>query len=417
MKLSVGAIPGSPFFVVRQAAAPVIPPLSSRLVQRPRKVQNKRSRPAGGVFSKGPDMSQLQGHWLFPFLLYLGAFLALWRLLMHLIFRRKHRYDERHTVRTADGVRLAAYRYLPRGDGKRRGRPFLIIHGTANSAWIWDVGGKGLAHYLADRGFEVWTADLRGHGRSWRAGFVSFLWRRFCLDDYVLEDFPALVEYVRKASGSELIDIGGYSQGGIALYGYLARVTDRYVGRAVSFAGPPMSLEVDPWMEYGSGWLVLASRVFPHFHIRAMVRWNIHLVLAFASLYRHIWNPANLPRWRAAVACYNGIDDLNGREARLMGEGILRRRILSRDGKFDYTAALERVETPILFLAGIHDRLAPSRDVEEAWRTVAAEEKEFVLFAKGRGHRADYGHFDLVLGDAAPYDVYPVVAEWLSREH
>ncbi|HEY5183779.1 MAG TPA: alpha/beta hydrolase [Actinomycetes bacterium] len=60
------------------------------------------------------------------------------------------------TIRAPDGPRLA----LRRADGP--GRPFLLVHGLASNARLWD----GVARRVAAAGHEVAAVDLRGHGRS-----------------------------------------------------------------------------------------------------------------------------------------------------------------------------------------------------------------------------------------------------------
>lgn len=54
------------------------------------------------------------------------------------------------------GLRMA----LRRADGA--GRPFLLVHGLASNARLWD----GVARRLAAAGHEVVAIDQRGHGRS-----------------------------------------------------------------------------------------------------------------------------------------------------------------------------------------------------------------------------------------------------------
>ncbi|HEX2849908.1 MAG TPA: alpha/beta hydrolase [Acidimicrobiales bacterium] len=56
----------------------------------------------------------------------------------------------------SDGTRLAVRRWP--GDGV----PFLLVHGLASNARMWD----GVAARLAGRGFDVTAIDQRGHGRS-----------------------------------------------------------------------------------------------------------------------------------------------------------------------------------------------------------------------------------------------------------
>ena len=60
-----------------------------------------------------------------------------------------------------DVVRLPGFRMaVRRAPGLRR--PFLLVHGLASNARLWD----GVAHRLANAGHEVVAVDLRGHGRS-----------------------------------------------------------------------------------------------------------------------------------------------------------------------------------------------------------------------------------------------------------
>lgn len=59
-------------------------------------------------------------------------------------------------VALPDGPRLA----VRRAPGPLR--PFLLVHGLASNAHLWD----GVARRLADAGHEVLAVDQRGHGRS-----------------------------------------------------------------------------------------------------------------------------------------------------------------------------------------------------------------------------------------------------------
>lgn len=65
--------------------------------------------------------------------------------------------DERR-ITVAEGVALSV-RVWPGGAGAA---PFLLVHGLASNARLWD----GVASALADAGHAVAAVDLRGHGRS-----------------------------------------------------------------------------------------------------------------------------------------------------------------------------------------------------------------------------------------------------------
>ena len=69
-------------------------------------------------------------------------------------------------ITVAPGVELAADRWTPspagRAAGDEPGATFLLVHGLASNARMWD----GVAEALVAMGHPVVTVDLRGHGRS-----------------------------------------------------------------------------------------------------------------------------------------------------------------------------------------------------------------------------------------------------------
>ncbi len=62
-------------------------------------------------------------------------------------------------IAVADSVALAADTWMPAADETP---PFLLVHGLASNARLWD----GIAAELTAMGHPVTTVDLRGHGRS-----------------------------------------------------------------------------------------------------------------------------------------------------------------------------------------------------------------------------------------------------------
>src|SRR6188472_4719780 len=64
-------------------------------------------------------------------------------------------------IPVADGVELAVDRWDAASDGPA-GAAFLLVHGLASNARMWD----GVAENLVAEGHPVATVDLRGHGRS-----------------------------------------------------------------------------------------------------------------------------------------------------------------------------------------------------------------------------------------------------------
>jgi pimeloyl-ACP methyl ester carboxylesterase len=62
-------------------------------------------------------------------------------------------------IEVADGVQLRALDY---GEATATGPVFVLVHGLASNALLW----QGVASSLAERGYRAVSIDLRGHGRS-----------------------------------------------------------------------------------------------------------------------------------------------------------------------------------------------------------------------------------------------------------
>jgi pimeloyl-ACP methyl ester carboxylesterase len=71
-----------------------------------------------------------------------------------------HPQMQTQRIPLAEGVELAADTWSPAGAAATP--PFVLVHGLASNARMWD----GVASSLAASGHRVVTVDLRGHGRS-----------------------------------------------------------------------------------------------------------------------------------------------------------------------------------------------------------------------------------------------------------
>ncbi|MGZ3709459.1 MAG: alpha/beta fold hydrolase, partial [Bdellovibrionota bacterium] len=83
------------------------------------------------------------------------------------------------------------------GDGE--GEPALLVHGSIENGRIfYTTTGKGLAPFLAERGFDTYVPDLRGRGLSeprMSRTMTYGMWEAIC------EDVPALVRAIRERRG------------------------------------------------------------------------------------------------------------------------------------------------------------------------------------------------------------------------
>jgi pimeloyl-ACP methyl ester carboxylesterase len=126
----------------------------------------------------------------------------------------------------ADGVRLMARRFPARRGPARP--PVILLHGTAQSQAMWR--GLGWVDALRD-GADVWTVDLRGHGRSDRPHDPAA---------YAMDRFVADALTVADATGAPAASIIGFSLGGRVAFSAVTAHPERFT-TMVSLAGSPVN--------------------------------------------------------------------------------------------------------------------------------------------------------------------------------
>src|SRR6185503_7302919 len=99
-----------------------------------------------------------------------------------------------------------------------------LCHGINANGRSMDLDEKhSMARWFAAHGRETWTMSLRPTGRFFGGdgGTTPLSLPGYDFDDFVEQDMPTAVEYVRRQSSAPTIDVLGHSMGGMVLYGYL----------------------------------------------------------------------------------------------------------------------------------------------------------------------------------------------------
>ncbi len=118
-------------------------------------------------------------------------------------------------IRSRDQTDLFVRRFSPREGGRGR---LLWVHGFAEHSGRY----VETLRWFAERGFDSWMLDLRGHGRS--GGRRTFI-RQFA--DY-LDDMEAFYRYVAQQAPEPVPQFGlGHSMGGLVLSRTLQARLDR----------------------------------------------------------------------------------------------------------------------------------------------------------------------------------------------
>jgi pimeloyl-ACP methyl ester carboxylesterase len=276
-------------------------------------------------------------------------------------------------------VELALTRLGLAAHGETRGVPVILLHGSFSNRRFWySPRGIGLGPYLAQAGFDVWIAEMRGHGLSPR----NNQYRRNTVADYARYDLPAISAFVREQSG-QVPHWLGHSLGGVTL--------------AAALGGQYMAAqEAASVAIFGSQ----VSRTFWPLKIPPL-QWALHLLLTRCvglSGSRLQRGPEDEPagiaqeqlRWHA----------LFGRFAQ---------------GKNDWWRGLAQVQVPLLAVAAEGDVQDPLRFCRQLFEQFGSPSRHFLSLGKRHGYTEDYGHSEMLLNQSAQAEVWPLIVHWLQH--
>lgn len=342
-------------------------------------------------------------------------------------------YEEVFTTKTKDGWSLALHHYSPQGEAKEK-PPVILCHGLNQNYLNWDLNSNwSFARYLADRGYDVWSVSLRGSGKSTKPGWSHFLelnqlrpelfnarqydylkfnWN---MDDYILKDVPALIQFVKESTGKPQITWIGHSMGGMALYGYLGLRDDPSVKNAV-LIGVPGKFEHPP-----SELFKLVVDQEPLLRMSLLI--NTKNISAFSAPFEgQFEGPVQILSYNKENMTKGVLARFNAHVIENTSPGVISQVMLmvqkgdfySADGKINYSENLHNLKANLLCVAGKLDNLATPGSVLSIYREAQSVDKTYRLFGVANGYSADYGHNDLLLGKKAPEEVYPYILAWLN---
>ena len=109
--------------------------------------------------------------------------------------------------------------HLKRIFNNPQGVPVFMMHGSIENGKIfYSQSLKGLAPYLAQRGFDVFIADLRGKGESTPPVSRKSTYNQTTT---LKEDIPLFLSKIRQIKGCQPMHWLAHSWGGVLLLSYL----------------------------------------------------------------------------------------------------------------------------------------------------------------------------------------------------
>ena len=271
------------------------------------------------------------------------------------------------------------------------GQPVLMVHGAIENGRIfYTESGKGLACYLAEQGFDVYVADLRGRGDC-EPRLQPF-------DNYgqyesINEDLPETIRTLAERTG-QTVHLVAHSWGGVLLTAAMARYPDLlprvrskvYFGtkRHISVFSLERLIKIELlWCRFGP-WVSKKIGYLP------AKKWGM------GSDDETIDSLAHSSAW---------VKEIHWRDPH---------------DEFDYAAACQGITwPPSLFLAGENDSLlGHPTDVQRFIKESNNLCAEYRLLSVANGSALDYDHINMLTHPKAVDDHFPQILNWyLALSH
>ena len=303
--------------------------------------------------------------------------------------------------------------------------PLIMAPGTAMSglSYCIDTVDQNLVEYLAAEGYDLWLFD-------WRTSPELASHRdQYTLEDVARDDWPAVVQLVRDATGSDTVQVFAHCLGSTTfsmsmLRGYQPPEQIRhFVASQVSLhlelnkvGSLKTRLHLDATIpdtslihfepetvtsSWGDSVIGLLGKVIPksyHCHNKACHR---HSAM-FGDL---LWHPRINDATHDLVGALipNCIFGFVGDVSDLVRAGS----VIADSDRGHYN----RMAVPTTFLSGEHNGMFVPSSTELTYDLLRSENGDALY---QRHLIKDYGHLDCIVGEHAARDIYPLVSEALA---
>lgn len=277
-------------------------------------------------------------------------------------------------------VELALTRLGRPGHEAARGVPVILLHGSFSNRRFWySPKAIGLGAHLARAGFDVWIAEMRGHGLSPR----NQQYKGNRVSDYARYDLPAIGAFVREQTRQAAHWIG-HSLGGTTLTAALGgQYLDEQHVASVALFGSQISrvywpLKVPP-VEWG-GRLLLKR--FAHISGSRLKRGpeDEPIGLVLESM-----------RWHGLFGRFGDSDS-------------------------DWWAGLAEVKVPVLAVSAEGDHQDPPWACRKLLKQFGSATREYLCLGRKSGFSDNFGHVEMLVSKPAQRDVWPLVEHWLAQQ-
>lgn len=311
------------------------------------------------------------------------------------------------------GWRLALTRFSSPTALDPARRPVVMVPGYAMNSFIlsFHPSGASMIGYLVERGFEVWTTDLRAQGASSRTTGPRplHLGDPFGLGELALDDLPVMLDRIREETAATVdgLDAVGCSLGATMLYAYLAHhPQDHGLGSMIALGGPLRWDAVHPALKLAFASPRVAG-LLPFAGTRALARAALPLVKHAPGLLSIYMNARQIDLSRAdelVKTVEDPVPYINRQVARwVRAKDLVVRGV-------NTTEALRGLDLDVLCVLANEDGIVPAAAARSVRGIVGPGRVE--VLEVGTPERW-YAHADLFIGPQAQGEVFEPMRRWL----
>lgn len=318
---------------------------------------------------------------------------------------KTHRYE----VANGAGHRLALFQTYDEARLDRARNPVVIVPGYGMNSFIFSYhpSGPSLEGYLADAGFEVWRADLRGQGES-----RAFGGRDDCsLEDLALVDLPAVIGGVleRSRAGRERVDVIGCSLGGTLMFAHAVLDPGHRMGALVSMGSPVRWVKVHPLVRAAFRSPTIAGLVRIK-GTRKLAELAVPLLARRTPWLLSMYMNPEITDTTAISELVRTVEDPNRHINRQIARWVRAGDLVIRG--VNVSEGLRGVDRPLLCIAANGDGVVPPETAAFPYFQVASREKSLLEVGT---REISMAHADLFVSREAHERVFEPLAAWLVK--
>jgi pimeloyl-ACP methyl ester carboxylesterase len=272
--------------------------------------------------------------------------------------------------------------------------------------------GLSLEAYLASKGLEVWSVDLRSQGRSRPTDGTSGN-HRYGLGDLAENDLGIAIEHVLKATktGKKELDLIGCSLGAALVFAHLALVPKARVHSVVSFGGLVTWVKVHPVLRAAFYSPRMAGLIRVKY-TRQLAEYSLPLLVRYLPSVLSLYMNAASTDTSHASTMVRTVEDPNPYVNKEIAEWIGRKELVVRG--VNVSRALRKMTYPFLCVVANNDGIVPKETARDPFDAIGSKDKE--LLAVGDAAHP-IAHADLFLSHNAQPLIFEKIARFLlTRE-